>query len=158
MADPITKDDVRHLIAEWGRLHDEHAPASAYQELIAEDGFVMRCGRQEWIGLPGLQEHEAMKQQFFDETHLYNSIELLSASEGEAEAKSVMTWEASLREPAAPRSTRIKAVIHHTWRVIRSPRTGRPVIRQHIVEKLAFLPGFAPPHPMPSAPHLGLSA
>jgi hypothetical protein len=154
MAEPITKDEIKHLILEWGRLHDDHAPASAYKDLVADDGFAMRCGGQEWLGLSGLETHEAMKRQFFDEAHLFNSIELVSASESEAEARSVVTWEASRREDTAPRSIRIKAVIQHTWRFIRSGRTGKPVIQQHIVDKLAYLPGFAPPHGLPSAPHL----
>jgi len=154
MAEPITKDEIKHLILEWGRLHDDHAPAAAYKDLIADAGFAMRMGTHEWTGLPGLEAHEAMKQQFFDEAHLFNSIELVAASEKEAEAKSVVTWEASRREEAAPRSIRIKAVIQHTWRFIRSARTGKPVIQQHIVDKFAYLPGFAPPQPIPSAPHL----
>jgi len=148
MADPITKDEVRQLIQEWGRLHDEHAPVSAYLPIIAEKDFEIRSGAQVWKGRAGLEAHEDMKQQFFDEKHLYNSIELVSATGDQAEAKSVLTWEARTREAQAPRSTSIKAVIQHTWEFTRN-RTGQPVILRHTLDKLSHLPGFEPAKPLP---------
>jgi hypothetical protein len=149
MAEPITKDEVRQLIQEWGRLHDEHAPVSAYLPIIADKDFEIRSGEQVWKGRAGLEAHEDMKQQFFDEKHLYNSIELVSATGDQAEAKSVLTWEARTREARAPRSTSIKAVIHHTWAFTRSTKTGQPVILRHTLDKLAHLPGSEPPKPLP---------
>jgi hypothetical protein len=154
MADPITKDEVKHLIHEWGRLHDEHAPVSAYLPIIAEENFEIRFGVHVWKGRAGFAEHEEMKQQFFDETHLYNSIELVSATADQAMAKSVVTWEARTREAPAPRSTRIKAVIHHTWEFLRPPQGGNPVILRHVVDRFEYLPGCAPPTALKFAPHL----
>ncbi|TAJ31009.1 MAG: hypothetical protein EPO64_02695 [Nitrospirae bacterium] len=155
VSQPITNEDVKHLIHEWGRLHNDHASLSAFLPIIAEEGFEIRFGDVVLKGYAGLEEHQEIKRQFFDESHIYNSIDV-KVSDGQAEAKSVVQWEASVRDASAPRSTRIKAVIHHSWLIARSSKTGKPVIVQHVVDSFKYLPGFEPPAPAKPAPHLDL--
>ncbi len=149
----ITEDEVRQLIHQWGRLHDEHAPLSAFLPIIAEEGFEIQFGEDVWQGYAGLEAHQELKRQFFDEAHIYQWIDVKTAGD-QAEAKSVMQWEASVREPPAPRSTRIKAVLHHSWLIKRSPRTGKPVIARSVVDSFKYVPGFEPAPPKKPAPHL----
>lgn len=150
--DPINKEDVKHLIHEWGRLHDDHASLSDFMPIIAEDGFEIRVGDCVLKGAAGLQKLQGIKQPFFDESHIYNSIDVSTTTDDQAEAKSVVQWEASVREGLAPRSKRIKAILHHSWLIRRSPATGKPVILHHIVDSFKYLPGFEPgacPSPIP---------
>lgn len=155
MTQPITEEDVKHLIHEWGRLHNDHAPLSAFMSIIAEEGFEIWFGDFVLKGYAGLEEHQEIKRQFFDEAHIYNSIDVKVFAD-RAEAKSVVQWEASIREAPAPRSTRLKAVIQHSWLIQRSPKSGKPVIMHHIVDSFKYLPGFEPPAPVKPAPHLDL--
>ncbi len=155
MTQPITEEEVKHLIHEWGRLHNDHAPLSAFMPIIAEEGFEIRFGDFVLKGYAGLEEHQEIKRQFFDEAHIYNSIDV-TAFPDRAEAKSVVQWEASVREASAPRSTRLKAVIHHSWLIKRSPLSGKPVIVHHIVDSFKYLPGFEPPPRVKLPPHLDL--
>jgi hypothetical protein len=151
---PINKEDVKQLIHEWGRLHDDHAAPASFKPLIAEEGFEIRFGDLVLKGCSGLIKYRAIKQPFFDEAHIYNSIDV-TVSDSQAEAKSVVQWEGSVRENSAPRSQRIKAIIHHTWLIKRSSGTGKLVILHHIIDSLKYLPGFEPStsvKPVPEAP------
>lgn len=150
---PITEDEVRQLIHAWGRLQDDHAGLAAFLPIIAEEGFELRFGDQVWQGYAGLERHQETKRPFFDEVHLYQWIDVRTSDE-QSEATSVMQWEASVREAPAPRSTRIKAVLHHSWLIKRSPHTGKPVIVRSVVDSFKYVPGFEPgPAPTPT-PHL----
>lgn len=150
---PITEDEVRQLIHQWGRLHDEHASLSAFIPIIAEEGFEIRFGETLWQGYAGLEAHQETKRQFFDEAHIYQWIDV-TCSGDQAEAKSATQWEASIREAPAPRSTRIKAVVHISWLIKRSPRTGKPVIARAVVDSFKYVPGFEAPAAKAIAPHL----
>ncbi|MBM4124846.1 MAG: hypothetical protein FJ246_07845 [Nitrospira sp.] len=117
---------------------------SAFVPIVAEEGFEIRFGDVVLKGSAGLEEHRDIRRLFFDEAHIYNSIDVTAAG-SQAEAKSVVQWEASVRDASAPRSTRIKTVIHQSWLIARSPKTGKPVIVRHVVDSFKYLPGFEPP-------------
>jgi hypothetical protein len=148
---PINKEDVKQLIHEWGRLHDDHAPLPAFKPIIAEEGFEIRFGDLVLKGCTGLIKYRTIKQPFFDEAHIYNSIDV-TTSDHQAEVKSVVQWEGSVRENSAPRSQRIKAIIHHTWLIKRSAATGKLVILHHIIDSFKYLPGFEPSTSMKPIP------
>ena len=150
--DPINKEDVKQLIHEWGRLQDDHASLSVFLSIITENGFEIRIGDCVLKGAAGLKELQGIKQPFFDESHIYNSIDVTTVSDDQAEAKSVVQWEASVLEAQAPRSKRLKAIIHHSWLIKRSSKTGKPVIAHLIVDSFQYLPGFeagTSPTPIP---------
>lgn len=140
---PLSEEEVRNVILKWGRLFDEHAPIADFLPLVAEEGFEIRFRDQVWRGLQGLEEHKEVKRQFFDEKHIYQSIEV-TLLEDRAEVAEVMIWEASHWQAPAPRSERIIGTFHHDWVFIRSPRTGLPVILTHEAVSVEWKPGFAP--------------
>jgi hypothetical protein len=104
----VTEDEVRPLIHARGRLQDDHAGLSAFLPIIAEEGFELRFGDNLWLGDAGLEGHQELKRRFFDETHIYQWIDVRT-SEEQAEATSVMQWgraSASRRRRAAHGSRR----------------------------------------------------
>jgi hypothetical protein len=153
----MTEAEARDVVIAFWKMLDEHAPIHRLLALVAEEGFEIGFrGGQCWRGLDGLEQHQEVKRQFFDEAHVPESLSV-TLSPGQAVVKSVMRWEASYREAPAPRSERIKAVLHHTWVIGRSPRDGRPVVKSQIVDSLRWLDGFAPRAGKEGpAPHLSI--
>lgn len=140
----LTEEEARHVVIAFWQMMDDHAPVHRLLTIVAEEGFEIGFrDRQRWLGLDGLEQHQEIKRPYFDEAHVPQLIDVTLLPD-RAVVKTVMRWEASHRDPPAPRSERIKAVLHHTWEIIRSPRDGRPVVQSQIVESMRWLEGFAP--------------
>jgi hypothetical protein len=78
---------------------------------------------------------------FFDEVHTLKEVN--PTIEGDtATVKVVVNWQASVWNPPAPNSERIKLDAYQTWEVIRSAE-GKPVVKTYIVDELKYEPGSA---------------
>ena len=74
---------------------------------------------------------------FFDEVHTLKQVDAKPTDEG-AQVKVVVRWEASVWNPPAAKSQRIKLDAYQTWLVRRSPATDKPVIARYVVDKLVY--------------------
>lgn len=150
---PVTEDEARFIISEWGRLHDLQAGLSAFLPLIAGQGFYMQFGAKRWEGYADFEDHQITKRRFFDESHDYHAIQIEVGTERTV-ARTQMRWQARYRPGRSPKSRLIKADLEHTWEFRRCARTGRAFMQGHIVDSCRFEPGFAPDDQTEYDPHV----
>ena len=112
--EPVSEDEARSIILEWGRLHDLQVGLSAFLPVIATDGFYMRFGDKQWVGYADFEAHQIAKRRFFDEIHDYTSIHV-AVQEPFTIARKVMLWTYRHRTENSPTSQLMKARIEHTW-------------------------------------------
>ena len=87
--------------------------------------------------------HPGVINLFFDEVHTLSLVE--ARSEGpDADVKVVVNWQCRRWTAPAPRSEWLGFDAFQTWRMIRSPETGRPVISRYVVDELRPMPGSPP--------------
>jgi hypothetical protein len=152
MYPPVTEDEARSIIQQWGRLHDAQAGLSAFMPLIAEDGFYMRFGEKSWVGYADFEAHQIVKRRFFDELHEYTDVKV---SVGEpTTAKTKMVWTYRHRPENSPRSQLLKAHLEHTWEFHRCAETGRPFMQGHVVDLFEYEAGFRPDDVQEYDPHM----
>ena len=113
-------------------------------------------GEFAWHGYRGLEDHQmGSKDQFFDQHFEPRSISVELSGE-EAIVKSEVQWNARHWTFPAAKSQEIKAIYSHTWKVRRSPDTGKPVVVLNHVDHMRYVEGFEPPEAKQSVdPHVG---
>jgi hypothetical protein len=139
---PLCHYDGIDLIKKWAVLFDAHAsPLIIYGHTSGED-FLIKFGGTELRGLQGLEEHHHLKEQFFDESHLYYNFEV--ESEGPPlMMTSQMVWDTN-RRCGDGGSEHLIADLKHRWTFIRRPSDGRAVFHHHELLLLDYRDGFAP--------------
>ena len=143
MAISLTEQEIHELAALWYRKLDVHAPMVEVLPLLAADGVEMRFPE---ATLTSLADFEGWYQRviriFFDEVHKLK--EVTAKIDGDsAEVHVVVEWQASVWNPPAAGSARIKLDADQSWVVTRSPATGKPVISVYTVNGLAYHDGSA---------------
>jgi hypothetical protein len=130
--------EVQALAAAWYRQLDVHAPLVDVLPLLADDELEMKFPEATLHGVAAFEGwYEGVIRIFFDEVHTLKSVQSRADDEG-VTAKVVVHWEASRWNPPAATSDRIKLDAFQTWRVIRSPITGKAVISQYTVDELVY--------------------
>jgi hypothetical protein len=135
---PLTQVEIQNLATAWYQKLDVHAPLVELLPLVAEEGLEMVFpegtlrSRQEFEGW-----YERVIGLFFDEVHAVKQVKS-TITEGGAEVKVVVHWEASVWKAPAARSQRIKLDAYQTWRVVRDAKTDRPVILRYTVDELKY--------------------
>ncbi len=152
---PVTEDEARAIILQWGRLHDQQAGLSAFLPLIAEEGFYMTFGDKTWLGYADFEAHQIVKRKFFDEFHDYTDIQIM-VGEPVTTAKTVMQWTFHQRPENSPRSQLLKAHLEHTWEFRRCEKSGRPFMQGHVVDLFEYEAGFRPDDVQEYDPHVDL--
>jgi hypothetical protein len=150
---PVTEQEARDIILEWGRLHDLQAGLSAFLPIIADEGFYMQFGSQRWDGYADFEDHQITKRKFFDELHHYLDIRV-DVGEEKTTAKTKMNWTYRYRPDRSSKSKLIKAYLEHTWEFRRCPVTGRPFMQGHVVDLFEYEKGFRPEDEREYDPHL----
>jgi hypothetical protein len=140
---PVSDQEARRIIAEWGRLHDLQAGLSSFLPIIAEEGFYMHFGERSWVGYADFEDHQITKRRFFDESHDYQDIKVEPGTERTV-ARTKMIWTAHYRPERSPRSKIMKSYLEHSWEFRRCAKTGRPFMQGHTVDLFEYLKGFAP--------------
>lgn len=142
---PVTRDEAIGLIHQWGKLHDEHAGLARFMYMLDEHDLVLKFRDQVWQGYEGFEQHQQLKSQFFDESHIYDEGAFEVEEDAEAtRVGSKMQWTARMRPDGSPYSQQLKVDIVHRWVMRRCPRRGTPVIQHHEVESFDYVPGFEP--------------
>lgn len=152
---PVSEDEARSIILEWGRLHDLQAGLSAFMPIIAEAGFYMKFGEKSWIGYADFESHQIVKRKFFDELHDYTDIQII-VGEPATSAKTKMQWTFRQRPENSPRSQLLKAYLEHTWEFRRCEKTGRAFMQGHVVDLFEYAEGFRPDDVQEYDPHTDL--
>lgn len=137
LAAPLTAAEVKDLAARWYRKLDVHAPLVELLPLVDENPQM----KFPEATLRGLAEFESWYERviriFFDEVHTVKSVKTEMVEDG-ARVKVVVRWEASVWNPPAATSQRIKLDAYQTWFIRRSETTGEPVIVQYTVDELKY--------------------
>jgi hypothetical protein len=143
MGAPLTEQEIRSMAEVWYRKLDVHAPMVDVLPMLAEEGLEMKFPES---SLKSLAEFEGWYQRviriFFDEVHTVKEVKAKINGET-ADVHVVVEWHASVWNPPAEKSARIKLDADQTWIVKRSPKTGKPVIATYIVNALNYHPGSA---------------
>jgi hypothetical protein len=135
---PLTKAEIKKLATEWYRQLDVHAPLAEVTPMLATTGLEMKFPEATLRTIGDFQGwYERVIRIFFDEVHKVKEVDATITEEG-AEVNVVVHWEASVWNPPAANSQRIKLDAYQTWYVARSPETDRPVIVRYAVDKLDY--------------------
>lgn len=147
-AGPLTETKVRDLILMFWQLNAQKAPVSEFAPIIDDDFALVAVNANgeevlRFDGMPGLEEHQAGKEVYFDQRFMLRSF-VCELQGDEAIAKTTGLWECIHREPGGATSETLKADLAHTWHARRSRETGRPLLSLHVCTYFQYLPGFGP--------------
>jgi len=150
---PVTEEEARAIIQQWGDLHDQQAGLSAFLPIIAEEGFYMQFGVKRWAGYADFEDHQITKRKFFDELKEYLGIRI-EAGQEKTIAKTKLIWTYRYRPERSPKSKLIKAYLEQTWEFRRCAKTGRAFMQGHVVDVFEYERGFRPEDEQVYDPHL----
>ena len=143
MQPSLTPREISDFAVMWYRKLDVHAPMVEVLPFLAEEGLVMKFPETTAHGLADFESwFQRVIRIFFDEVHTVKEC-TPKISGNEAEVHVVVQWEASVWNPPAPNSSRIKLDADQTWKVRRSERTGGLEITMYNVNGLNYHPGSA---------------
>lgn len=143
MPSSLTQMEIADFAAEWYRKLDVHAPMVEVLPFLAEDGLVMKFPEATAHGLADFESwYQRVIRIFFDEVHTVKETNAKIYG-NEAEVRVVVQWEASVWNPPASNSARIKLDADQTWQVRRSSRTGNLEITSYTVNALNYHSGSA---------------
>ncbi len=143
MSTPLTQKEITEFAEVWYRKLDVHAPMVECLPMLADRELEMRFPEatiRGWAGFEGW--FQTVVRLFFDEVHTVKSAKAKITGDT-ATVKVVVRWEASRWKPPAAQSERIVADAFQTWKVRRSPRTGKLEIVTYIVDGLKYARGSA---------------
>ncbi|MDP4027813.1 MAG: hypothetical protein Q8P42_02430 [Gallionella sp.] len=143
MESQLTESEIKDLAALWYKKLDVHAPMVEVLPLLAEENVEMKFPE---ATLHGLADFEGWYQRviriFFDEVHRLKEV-TVKINGDSADVHVVVEWQASVWNPPAANSARIKLDADQTWVVKKSPPTGKAVIAAYIVNSLNYHEGSA---------------
>lgn len=140
---PLTADEIKEMAAAWYQKLDVHAPMVEILPMLADEELEMvfpEATVTGWAGFEGW--YQRVIRIFFDEVHTLKEVVPVIAGD-QAEVKVVVQWEASMWDPPAANSARIKCDALQRWIVKRSPVTGKPMVVTYIVDGLEYHEGSA---------------
>jgi hypothetical protein len=143
MSNQLTHQEIKELAEVWYRKLDVHAPMVEVLPMLSEGGLEMRFPE---ATLTTMAEFEGWYQRviriFFDEVHKVK--EVTAEIDGDtAKVHVIVEWQASVWNPPAANSARIKLDADQSWVVKRSAVSGKPVISVYTVNSLNYHEGSA---------------
>ncbi len=131
---PLTESEVRAFVDDWYRALDVHVPLDEFLAMVADEGIEFRFPEVTVTDKAGLtQWYNRVTNTFFDEVHETKELAITTAGD-QAEVKILTLWQPSVWNPPAARSERMAFHARQTWKVRRSPTTGKPVVATYIVD------------------------
>ena len=148
MTVPITTQQVRQFTAAWYAALDVHAPLDECLGMLTNNGLSMRFPGDDINEFLSFQRwYERVVSLFFDEKHTVRSVEVLSATDDQAEVSVVVRWQASWWAPPAAESQRIELESAQKWTVRRCSPTknafGLEIVTYLLIDKFKYAPGSA---------------
>lgn len=139
----LTNAEIDGFVRDWYKALDVHVPMVDVLPMLAEEGLEMQFPE---ATLRGFADFEGWYQKviriFFDEIHNVKEVKIAQDDET-YNLDVVVEWHASVWNPPADKSKRIKLDAYQRWVVRQSPKTGKPVIVTYIVDKLDYHEGSA---------------
>ena len=136
--DPLTELEVIELAHKWYAMLNTHAPLAEFLPLLASEGLVMKFPEDTLEGIDAFKEwHKTVTHQFFDQDHNIKFMETELEGNG-AKVRIIVRWQARSWEPPVAKSTWLGYDAYQSWRVERSPESGKAVIKAYSVD--AFMP------------------
>jgi hypothetical protein len=142
MADTLTKEEIEDLADRWYKALDVHAPVEELYEMLLDDGNEMMWPEGPTHGHKEFNDdwYQRVIRIFFDEVHTITKVD--SKIDGDsADVEVVVNWQAKIWNPPEPNSKFLGFDAYQTWEVVRSPETGKAVIKRYVVDKLDPMPG-----------------
>ena len=140
---PLTEDEVKRFMERWYlELLDTHAPADDLAACVADDA-EMRFPEVTVYGIDAFRDwYDRIVTTFFDEVHTITRNDATVAPDGQsAEVKVDVNWQAKVWIPPAAKSQWIGFDAGQTHKVVRSAKTGEPVIQVYGVDTFVAMPG-----------------
>ncbi|MDQ4069354.1 MAG: nuclear transport factor 2 family protein [Actinomycetota bacterium] len=140
---PLTEDEVKRFMEKWYLdLLDKHAPMEEVTACVADDA-EMRFPEVTVHGIDAFRDwYDRIVNTFFDEVHVITRNDVTVAPDGQsAEVKIDLNWQAKVWIPPAPKSQWIGFDAGQTHQVVRSAKTGEPVIQVYGVDTFVAMPG-----------------
>lgn len=142
MATPLTQEEIRAMADEWFRLLDEHA-RQVYLMPFLDENVV-----QKWpdYDVQNIGDFEGWYQRalrlFFDEVHTIKGFDVTVNGDGsQAEVKVIVNWNAHSWTPGDAKSKHLWMDAYQTWQIIRSEKTGKPVMKHLTVDDIKLMEG-----------------
>ncbi len=146
MADAITLDQIKKLVAAWYRALDNHDSIEDCYKLLADDGLNMQFPDGDIRDYNSFKKwYDRVTNLFFDENHYVQTVEA-NISGDQAVVDVVVGWQASWWEPPAAKSKRVSMDATQRWTVRRSSKNayGLEIVTYNAtVKPFDYAPGFA---------------
>lgn len=129
---PLTEAEIREFVTTWYHYLDVHVPLEEMLTMVTEDVMckfpeVTTYSKQDFADW-----YKRVTGLFFDEVHTTEKLEITTdGNEGKVEITT--HWQASTWTPPEAKSKRIDFRAGQTWKVVRSPETGKVAVAQYIV-------------------------
>jgi ketosteroid isomerase-like protein len=148
VAPGLTPDQVRNFVTNWYEGTNDHKPVGQLLDMLADDVEMLYPNRPEpFTGKEAFRKwYDDVLQQFFDETHKVEAIDITLLDSNHAEARVTVRWERRSWPVGEAKSKYDASLSHQRFEIARSPDNGRVFIRKKIVETFE-----------PTAPIFGLS-
>jgi hypothetical protein len=135
----LSHPQIWTFASRWYQLLDIHAPLDGYRDLMTDDvQFVFpEVTVERFEGYT--QWYNTVIGLFFDEVHTLKVADIENQSDNQATVHVIVNWHASIWQPPAARSTRLKMDADQTWEVVATD--GNIKIAKYIVNGMNYEEG-----------------
>jgi hypothetical protein len=139
----LTAAEVQQFAKDFYYKLDVHAPMVDLLPMIAREGLEIKFPEATLRSLADFESwYQGVIRIYFDEVHEVKKCEVTLMGDV-AKADIIVYWEASMWNPPAQKSQRVKLDAYQTWTVKRSLETGQPVIVTYSVDQFKYHEGSA---------------
>ncbi|GCF07963.1 hypothetical protein [Dictyobacter arantiisoli] len=129
----LTENEVRQFVTTWFHKLDIHTPLEDFLSMVADESIEFRFPEVTVTDQAGLIDwYNRVTHSFFDEVHETKELTITPES-NRAKVDLLTHWQASTWDAPAARSQRIEFLAQQTWYVVRSNKTGQPVVSSYLV-------------------------
>ena len=146
MAEPITLEQIKSLVAAWYLALDQHDPIESCYKLLDDRDLNMQFPEGDIRDQASFKKwYDRVTNLFFDESHVVQSVEA-DIKGDEAVVRVIVGWQASWWEAPAAKSKRVSMDATQGWTLRRSAKNayGLEILTYNAtVEPFKYAPGFA---------------
>ena len=141
----LTKREVKDVVLQFWELNASRAPIKAFEDIFDCENLEIIVRADPDIvfkGVAGFADHQIGKLNFFNQRFELKSIDTKISDDCRAVAKTEGVWYASYWQSPAATSHELIADLKHTWTIVRSEKSGLPVMLRHVCDRLKYRPGY----------------
>ena len=142
LAAPPSPEEIRDLVATWFARLSAREPAGDLLALVDTGQMVMKFPEDVLTDEAQFRHwYDAVGQAFHDQSHDLESLEVTEdPGEAAADVELAVIWKTH-RNDDGPDGPEYGYRAHQAWRIVRSPRTGVPLIARYQVKDLVPVSG-----------------